>query len=72
MWLAQSTSEGRRGRVIGYSVSARSAGWILASLSSTCLATRVGLRPVFLLGGALLLMLIPVILLTDRAGATKT
>jgi len=66
VWLTRSTIESRRGRLIGYSTSARSLGWIIASLSSAYIATRVGVRPVFLIGGALLLLMVPVILRTSQ------
>jgi MFS family permease len=72
VWLTQATDKERRGRVIGLSVSARSIGWIVAALSSSFLATRIGLRPVFLLGGILLILLLPVILVTKWAASPES
>jgi DHA1 family multidrug resistance protein-like MFS transporter len=59
VWLTRSTSEERRGSILGFAVSARSAGWVVASVSSAFLATITGIRSVFLLAAALFLVLIP-------------
>jgi len=61
VWLTHATSAERRGRLMGFAVSARCVGWIIASLSSSYLATLLGFRPIFLLAALLLLALIPVI-----------
>ena len=66
VWLTQSTPQERRGRIIGLSVSARSLGWITASLSSAYLATRIGIRLIFPLEGFLLLLLVPLVLAISR------
>jgi DHA1 family multidrug resistance protein-like MFS transporter len=61
VWLTRTTSESRRGQLMGYSVSATNLGWMVAALSSATLATVTGIRPIFLIEGVLLLGLLPLI-----------
>jgi DHA1 family multidrug resistance protein-like MFS transporter len=66
VWLTRTTSQERRGQLMGYSVSATNLGWMVASLSSASLATVTGLRPIFLVEGALLVAMLPMILWAGR------
>ncbi len=61
VWLTRSTSAARRGSILGFSVTAKSVGWVAASLGSAYLATIMGIRSIFLLTAALFLVLIPLV-----------
>jgi DHA1 family multidrug resistance protein-like MFS transporter len=68
VWLTRTTSQERRGQLMGYSVSATNIGWMIASLSSASLATVTGLRAIFVIEGALLIALLPMIVWAGRRG----
>ena len=59
VWLTRSTSEERKGSILGFAMTAKSLGWVIASVSSAYLATVTGIRSIFLLAAALFLVLIP-------------
>jgi MFS transporter, DHA1 family, multidrug resistance protein len=60
IWLVQVTPAERRGAVFGWSATARSVGWMLASFASGGVALIQGIRPIFIAGAFLFYALVPV------------
>ena len=65
-WLSRSTEGSRRGRVFGWSVTAKALGWALASYLSARLAILAGNRSVFLVMGVSFVVLLPLIGFVSR------
>lgn len=60
-WLSRVTPEEQRGTVFGWAVTAKSIGWGITPLVSAAVAVGFGTRTVFLVGGVLFILIIPVI-----------
>ncbi len=60
-WLSRVTPEEKRGTVFGWAVTAKSIGWAITPLVSAAVAVEFGTRAVFLTGGVLFMLLVPVI-----------
>ena len=61
IWLSRVTPEHKRGVVFGWAATARSVGWVIAPLVSGIVASGLGVRSVYFVGGLLFFGLIPVI-----------
>jgi DHA1 family multidrug resistance protein-like MFS transporter len=61
IWLSRVTPEHKRGAVFGWAATARSIGWVVAPLVSGLVASGLGIRSVFFVGGLLFFCLVPVI-----------
>jgi DHA1 family multidrug resistance protein-like MFS transporter len=61
IWLSRVTPEHKRGAVFGWAATARSIGWVVAPLVSGLVASGLGIRSVFFIGGLLFFCLVPVI-----------
>jgi MFS transporter, DHA1 family, multidrug resistance protein len=61
IWLSKVTPEHKRGAVFGWAATARSIGWVIAPLVSGLVASGMGVRSVFFVGGLLFFCLVPVI-----------
>jgi DHA1 family multidrug resistance protein-like MFS transporter len=59
IWLVKVTPAERRGSVFGWSATARSVGWMIASFASGGVALAQGIRPVFIAGAFLFYALVP-------------
>ncbi|MFH0879256.1 MAG: MFS transporter [Lentisphaerota bacterium] len=66
IWLSKVTPESKRGFVFGWAGTARSVGWIMAPLCAALVASRFGIRAVFLVSSALFLLTIPLITFVVR------
>ena len=66
-WLAGAVLAGDQGRILGWSATARSAGWMTGSLAGGGLAVLFGgVHGLFFVSGLLYLLLIPMMLLISR------
>lgn len=70
VWLARSTPAEKRGSVLGWAVTARSLGRALAMLGSAWVAVRFDVPAVFLVGGVLFFLLVPLITWTMKRAGT--
>ena len=61
VWIAKVTPENRRGSIFGWAATARSIGWLFAPLLSGVVASLLGVRWVYFVGGVLFFFLIPLI-----------
>ena len=72
IWLSRVTPEHKRGAVLGWAATARSIGWVVAPLVSGVVASALGIRSIFFVGGLLYFCLIPVIsAVVKRLGAVE-
>ena len=60
-WLARVTPEEKRGRIFGWSVTAKCIGWSVTPLVSAGIAVAWGLAAVFIAGAISFLCLIPAV-----------
>lgn len=67
IWLTRITPVQRRGAVFGWAGTMRSVGWFLAPLGSGVVAAHHGIRSIFLAGGLLFLLVLPMIRWAERA-----
>lgn len=65
-WLAKTTSPEKRGLIFGCAASFRAVGWALGALLSGAIASAAGLQMIFFFGGALFLILVPIIAAAHR------
>lgn len=73
IWLSKRTPAARRGVVFGWAGTARALGWMFAPLMSGWVASRYGVRPIFLVGTGLYILLVPLILYTvHRVSHSRT
>ena len=72
VWLAKTTSPEKRGLVFGCAASFRAIGWALAALLSGAIAATTGLQAIFFFGGALFLILVPMINAANRSITVAT
>ncbi len=61
IWLVKVTPPERRGAVFGWAATARSTGWLAASIAGGAVALAYGIRPLFLAGAFLFYAIVPVI-----------
>lgn len=61
IWLSRVTPEHKRGAVFGWAATARSLGWVVAPLVSGLVASGLGIRSVFFIGGMLFFCIVPLI-----------
>jgi DHA1 family multidrug resistance protein-like MFS transporter len=66
-WLAKSTSPEKRGLIFGCASSFRAVGWALGALLSGAVVAAAGLQMIFFFGGALFLILAPMIAAAHRS-----
>ncbi|MBN2643745.1 MAG: MFS transporter [Victivallales bacterium] len=65
-WLAKSTPDKIRGIIFGWAQTANCIGWAVATVLCGSIATFVGLRWIYLVGGIIFLLLIPMIIYASK------
>lgn len=64
IWLAKTTPQQHRGIIFGWASTARAIGWVAAPLSSGAIGAAFGIRPVYMVGSVLFLLIIPLMWIT--------
>lgn len=66
IWLVRSTPDKIRGIIFGWSLTAKCAGWAIATMLCGSIATIAGLRWIYPVGAMIFLILVPIIIYTSR------